>query len=63
MNAQDFIYDESDDAVEFKTRKVKSKPDFASGGSNNNRKKFGRRGSSPTQFNGIHRRRKKKIRW
>lgn len=63
MNAQDFIYDEADE-TDFTARKSSSKSTFKSGsGSNSARKTFGRRGKGPTQFNGIHRRRSKKIRW
>jgi len=61
MNAQDFIYDEADE-IEIKARKTSpGKSSFASSGGN--RKSFGRRGKSPKQFNGMHRRRTKKIRW
>ena len=59
MTAQDFVYDETDE-VRIKARH-RSATFKSSGG--DNRKKFGRRGKSPQQFNGIHRRRTKKIRW
>lgn len=60
MNARDFIYDESDE-IQVPTRNSSGKASFKSSGGN--RKTFGRRGKSPKQFNGIHRRRTKKIRW
>ena len=60
MNASDFIYDESDE-IQVPARKSSGNASFKSSGSN--RKSFGRRGKSPKQFNGMHRRRTKKIRW
>jgi hypothetical protein len=41
-----------------------STPSKSQDSGNNRRKTYGRRrGKSPQQFNGIHRRRRKKIRW
>ncbi len=62
MNAQDFIYDEMDE-VASSPRKTASPRKTGLQTSGKNRPSFGRRGKAPKQFNGIHRRRTKKIRW
>ena len=61
MNAHDFIYDDSEEMVSAKPRTSSGKASFKPG--EDNRGRFGRRGKSPKQFNGIHRRRTKKIKW
>lgn len=66
MNANDMIYDELMEGhfeAQPVRRKSTSNGTSAFKSSGGNRKAFGRRGSSPKQFNGIHRRRTKKIRW
>lgn len=56
---QDTLVDQSSDRWSRNPSKSTS-----SGSSGNERKTYSRRrGKSPQQFNGIHRRRRKKIRW
>ncbi|MCA9264895.1 MAG: hypothetical protein KDA60_13640 [Planctomycetales bacterium] len=58
INAREFFEQESDAPVRF--RHTSSSDTDAR---KSRRPSFGRRGKSPQQFNGIHRRRKKKIQW
>jgi len=62
MNAAMTMYEEQELSYSLKKR-----PDATSGTrpfrTGSNRASFGRRGKAPLSFNGIHRRRQKKIRW
>lgn len=62
MNASVSLYEDQELSYAFKSR-----PNSSSGNSpndnNSTRARFGRRAKAPQSFNGMHRRRKKKIRW
>ena len=61
MNASVSLYEDQESYA------FKSRPNSTSGNSpsenNSTRARFGRRSKAPQSFNGMHRRRKKKIRW